>query len=48
MPRVGEWLAKSAVTEVEDDDVPDAEDVGGEDRAPEDHEIEEGYREAAE
>ncbi|RUV54976.1 plasmid partitioning protein, partial [Mesorhizobium sp. M5C.F.Ca.IN.020.29.1.1] len=31
---LAEWLAKSAVTEVEDDDVPDAEDVGGEDRAP--------------
>ena len=45
---LAEWLAKSAVTEVEDDDVPDAEDVGGEDRAPEGDEIEEGYREAAE
>ncbi|TIM81832.1 ParB N-terminal domain-containing protein, partial [Mesorhizobium sp.] len=38
---LAEWLAKSAVTEVEDDDVPDAEDVGGEDRAPEGDEIEE-------
>ncbi|CAN7726313.1 ParB N-terminal domain-containing protein [Mesorhizobium sp. LjRoot246] len=45
---LAEWLAKSAVTDVEDDDVPDAGDVGGEDQAPEDHEIEEGYREAAE
>ena len=45
---LAEWLAKSAVTEVEDDDVPDAEDVGGEDQAPEGDEIEEGYREAAE
>jgi ParB-like chromosome segregation protein Spo0J len=45
---LAEWLAKSTVTEVEDDDVPDAEHVGGEDQAPEDHEIEEGYREAAE
>jgi ParB-like chromosome segregation protein Spo0J len=43
---LAEWLAKSAVTEVEDDTVPDAGDVGGEDQAPEDHE--EGYREAAE
>ena len=43
-----EWLAKSAVTEVEDDDVPDAEDVSGKGQAPEDDEIEEGYREAAE
>lgn len=45
---LAEWLAKSAVTEVEDDDVPDAGDVGREDQTPEDHEIEEGYREAAE
>ncbi|PBB52516.1 MULTISPECIES: ParB N-terminal domain-containing protein [Mesorhizobium] len=45
---LAEWLAKSAVTEVEEDDVPDAGGVGGEDQAPEDHEIEEGYREAAE
>jgi ParB family chromosome partitioning protein len=45
---LAEWLAKSAVTEVEDDDVPDAEDAGGEDQALEGDEIEEGYREAAE
>ena len=46
-----EWLAKSAVTEVEDDEVAEVEGVGGEDQVidpdPAD-EFEEGYRDAAE
>ncbi len=46
-----EWLAKNAVTEVEDDDVPDAESIESEDQMihgdPTD-EFEEGYRDAAE
>ena len=42
-----EWLAKHAVTEVDDDDGAYAEGVGGEDQPHED-EFEEGYREAAE
>lgn len=45
---LAEWLAKSAVAEVEDDDVPDAEDVGGEDQVLKGDDFEEGYREAAE
>lgn len=48
---LAEWLAKSAVTEVEDDEVADVEGVGGEDQVidpdPAD-EFEEGYRDAAE
>ncbi len=48
---LAEWLAKSAVTEVEDDDGPDAEGAADEDQVvdgePTD-ELEEGYREAAE
>jgi hypothetical protein len=46
-----EWLAKSVVTEVEDDDAPDAEGIAGEDIVVEDEapdEFEEGYRDAAE
>lgn len=46
-----EWLAKNAVTEVEDDEAPDAEEIGGEgkmvDPDPAD-EFEGGYRDAAE
>ena len=46
-----EWLAKSAVTEVDDDEAPESEDFGGEDQVidgdPAD-EFEEGYRDAAE
>jgi hypothetical protein len=45
------WLATNAVTEVEEDDAPDADDIGGEDQVidpdPAD-EFEEGYRDAAE
>lgn len=48
---LSEWLAKSAVTEVDDDDAPDAEGLSGEDQVV-DHdatdEPEDGYREAAE
>jgi len=48
---LAEWLARSAVTEVEEDDVPDVESVEGEgqvvDGDPAD-EFEEGYRAAAE
>ena len=48
---LAEWLAKSAVTEVEDDEVAEVEVVGGEyqglDPDPAD-EFEEGYRDAAE
>ena len=46
-----EWLAKSAVTEVDEDEAPESEDLGGEDQVvdgdPAD-EFEEGYRDAAE
>lgn len=46
-----EWLAKSAVTEVDEDEAPEGEDIGGEDQVidgdPAD-EFEEGYRDAAE
>ncbi|TGV63682.1 plasmid partitioning protein, partial [Mesorhizobium sp. M00.F.Ca.ET.149.01.1.1] len=48
---LSEWLAKSAVTEVEDEDAPDDEGVAGEDQAAEGDatdEFDEGYREAAE
>jgi ParB-like chromosome segregation protein Spo0J len=48
---LAEWLARSAVTEVEEDDVPDVETVEGEgqvvDGDPAD-EFDEGYRDAAE
>ncbi|MER8872524.1 ParB N-terminal domain-containing protein [Mesorhizobium sp. M0814] len=44
---LAEWLAKSAVTEAEDDDC-DAEGVAGEDQALKGDDFEEGYREAAE
>lgn len=43
-----EWLARSAVTEVDDDDDVDAEELGGEDQPSEEDEFEESYREAAE
>ncbi|MDO9306314.1 MAG: plasmid partitioning protein, partial [Mesorhizobium sp.] len=43
-----EWLAKSAITEVDDDDGVDPEGLGGEDQPSENDEFEEGYREAAE
>lgn len=43
-----EWLAKSTVTEVDDDDGIDPEGLGGEDQPPENDDLEEGYREAAE
>ncbi|MER9349820.1 ParB N-terminal domain-containing protein [Mesorhizobium sp. M0227] len=46
-----EWLAKSAVSEVEDDDVTDVEDIGGDDHVVDGDagdEFEEGYRDAAE
>jgi ParB family chromosome partitioning protein len=46
-----EWLTKSAVTEVDEDEAPESEDLGGEDQGvdgdPAD-EFEEGYRDAAE
>jgi ParB family chromosome partitioning protein len=46
-----EWLAKSAVTEVDEDEAPESEDLGSEDQGvdgdPAD-EFEEGYRDAAE
>lgn len=46
-----EWLAKSAVIEVDDDEAPESEDIGGGDQVidgdPAD-EVEEGYRDAAE
>ncbi len=46
-----EWLAKSAVTEVDEDEAPEGEDLGGEDQVidgdPAD-EFEESYRDAAE
>ncbi|RWG07818.1 ParB N-terminal domain-containing protein [Mesorhizobium sp.] len=48
---LSEWLAKSAVTEVEDGDAPDAEGLAGEDQTAEGdatEEFGEGYREAAE
>ena len=48
---LAEWLAKNAVTEVEEEDVPDSESIEGEDQVvdggPAD-EFEEGYRDAAE
>ncbi len=43
-----EWLAKSAVTEVDDDDGVDPEGLGGESQPTEEDEFEDGYREAAE
>jgi len=48
---LSEWLAKNAVTEVEDDDVTDVEDIGGghqEVDGDAGDEFEEGFREAAE
>ena len=43
-----EWLAKSAVTEVDDDDGVDVEGPGGEDQPSEEDQFDEGHREAAE
>lgn len=46
-----EWLAKSAVTEIDDDDATGGEDTGGEDQVIDGDivdEFEEGYRDAAE
>jgi ParB family chromosome partitioning protein len=43
-----EWLARSAVTEGDDDDGIDPEGLGGDDQPSEGDEFEEGYREAAE
>jgi ParB family chromosome partitioning protein len=43
-----EWLAKSTVTEVDDDDGVYVEGPGGEDQPSEEDEFEESYREAAE
>ncbi|MBZ9673097.1 ParB N-terminal domain-containing protein [Mesorhizobium sp. ESP7-2] len=43
-----EWLSKSTVTEVEDDDGPQVDGLSGEDRPSGDDGFEEGYREAAE
>ena len=43
---LSEWLAENAVTEVEDDDVTDVEDISGEQGV--DGEFEEGFRDAAE
>ncbi|MBA8908048.1 hypothetical protein [Aminobacter ciceronei] len=46
-----EWLAKSAVIEVDEDETPESEDLGGEDQIVDDDpadEFEEGYRDAAE
>ena len=43
-----QWLARSAVTEVDDDDGVDVEGPGGEDQPSEEDEFEESYREAAE
>ena len=46
-----EWLAKSAVTEVDEDEAPESEDLGGEDQGVDGdpaEEFEEGYRDAAE
>jgi ParB family chromosome partitioning protein len=46
-----EWLAKCAVTEVDEDEAPDGEDLSGEDQVVEGDpadEFEEGYRDAAE
>lgn len=48
---LSEWLAKNAVTEVEDDDVTDVEDIGGghqEVDGDAGDEFEEGFRDAAE
>lgn len=46
-----EWLAKSAVTEVDEDEAPESEDFGGEDQVIDGDsadEFEEGFRDAAE
>lgn len=43
-----EWLAKSAITEVDDDDGVDVEGPGDEDQPSEEEGFEESYREAAE
>jgi hypothetical protein len=53
---LAEWLAKNAVADVEDDDVTDAEDIGGQDIGGEEQvvdgdvsdEFADGYRDAAE
>jgi ParB-like chromosome segregation protein Spo0J len=48
---LAEWLARSAVTEVEDEDMPDVESVEGEGQVvvgDPAHEFDEGYRDAAE